>query len=126
MRINFTSVTKENKNIEEIKKRVNEAFKDTDYKIKIIPCNYEKNKVKIAEYHRNYYIKNKDKIKQYHKEYNKRKKAKKIEEKKQVIPTKNKAEEETKVINNNVTKTDVKQETKDNKAKNEQIKSKKS
>ena len=71
MRINLTSM-KENQKINEITKIIEQAFSKTNYKFKIIPCNYEQNIEKIKQYHKSYYIRNKDKIRKYHQEYNKK------------------------------------------------------
>ena len=77
MRINLTSM-KENQKINEITKIIEQAFSKTNYKFKIIPCNYEQNIEKIKQYHKSYYIRNKDKIRKYHQEYSKKNRQKKM------------------------------------------------
>ena len=77
MRINLTSM-KENQKINEITKIIEQAFSKTNYKFKIIPCNYEQNIEKIKQYHKSYYIRNKDKIRKYHQEYNKKNRTEKM------------------------------------------------
>ena len=88
MRINLTSM-KENQKINEITKIIEQAFSKTNYKFKIIPCNYEQNIEKIKQYHKSYYIRNKDKIKKYHQEYNKKNRSEKNENTKKQEETKN-------------------------------------
>lgn len=80
MRLNLTSI-KENKRVLEISRIIDEAFRNTDFKVTIVECNYEKNREKILAHHKQYYLDNYDKIKQYHINYNKKKKAKKLAEK---------------------------------------------
>lgn len=87
MRINLTSM-EENKMIDEITKIIEQAFSKTNYKFKIISCNYEANIEKIKQYHKSYYMKNKDKIRKYHQDYNKKKKSDKSNNAKQVEESK--------------------------------------
>ena len=88
MRINLTSM-KENQKINEINKIIEQAFSKTNYKFKIIPCNYEQNIKKIKQQHKSYYIRNKDKIRKYHQEYNKKNRSEKNEDTKKQVETKN-------------------------------------
>lgn len=87
MRINLTSM-KENQKIDEITKIIEQAFSKTNYKFKVIPCNYEKNIEKIKQYHKSYYMKNKDKIRKYHQDYNNKKKSDKSNNAKQLEESK--------------------------------------
>ena len=87
---------------------VEQAFSKTNYKFKIIPCNYEQNIEKIKQYHKSYYIRNKDKIRKYHQEYNKKNRTEKNENTK-------KQEEDT---NNKVDKKEDKSKNIDTKTKN--------
>lgn len=118
MRINLTNKI-ENQNVEQIIKIVNEAFSSTEYKVKVVPYDYEKSR----KAHRNYYINNIDRIKKYHQEYAKKKKAEKLlkDEPKEVATEKipKAIKPSTKITNNEI-------DAKDLKTKTESVKNKKS
>ena len=84
MRINLTN-KKENQAQDEINKILTEAFSNTEFTVKVIPCNYEKNREKIATYHRAYYQSHKNEIKEYHQKYNERKRTEKLSKKKEEV-----------------------------------------
>lgn len=58
----------ETKNLEEITRKIKEAFKDDNYDIKINPYTYEYNNKAVLDYHKKYYQENRERLIAYKRE----------------------------------------------------------
>lgn len=124
MRINLNRT--ETQKIDEITKALNDMFSKEEYTIKVIPYNNEKSKA----YHQAYYESHKNQIKEYHKNYNQKRKSEKDlkkNEQKDVTSQENAKTKSIETVENKNTKTEVKEVVaKENKAKADPVKNKKS